>query len=569
MGVVSNKALFKPTALIVSPLFAATLLVAYGLQVHGSILPLFNSTLLIFTLAAWLGLSLILYGVLCVIFAFLDNASAQHHKSTEEKRREESCENRQKLHSVSSIFLYAGIILIWWLPVLIIFFPGTVAADGYWQIDYYWLGEVSPTDIHPPFSTYLLGLLYFTGESLGGTFGGVLLASLVQLLLALGAYTCVCVSLERGGLGRKACLATACFYGLVPLFCNAGMTVFKDSYYLSLFVLFVLALVKTYRHFAALSNTQRGALASLKVEPLSGVRQLLPLVILGLLLCCFRKEAVYLVVASIALVGLVFARRHWPRFLAALIAYALGLALLGQLGLTTSAVNDRGVSLEMASIPLQQTARYVRDAPNEVTPEEQAIIDQVFVYDADTPIAVKYDPELSDNVKGFNTYIDSAVFSEYLKTYLAMGSKHPEIYLDAFLHQTYGYYSPAFNSTTYYAEQSTGFGSTEGRYVLEPSFLLPAELREGFQSTYLAFWQNVLPFSLLWNAGFALWVLVFLAACLLRKRRFSALAVFVPVLLIFAICLISPVNGNLRYAMPYVATLPLLAAFAWQELCCK
>ncbi len=380
----------------------------------------------------------------------------------------------------------------------------------------------------------------------------------MQLLLALITYTCVCSSLERSGLSRRAGIATALFYGLVPLFCNAGMTVFKDSYYLSLFVLFLLALIQVYRRFTA--NVIGPA------EPLRDIRQLLLLAILGLLLCCFRKEAVYLVLASIACMGLVFLRKEWPRFLAAVLSFGLGLALLGGLGLTTTAVNDRGVSLEMASIPLQQTARYVRDAPASVTPTEQAIINQVFIYDADTPIAVKYNPELSDNVKGFNTYIDSEVFSEYLKTYLAMGLKHPEIYLDAFLHQTYGYYSPLFNSTSYYSEQSTGFDTAEERYLLEPSFLMPAEVREAFQNTYLAFWQNVPPFSLLWNAGFAAWVLLFLIACLLRKRKLRALAVFVPALLIVAICLISPVNGNLRYAMPLIAALPLLTAFTWQEL---
>ena len=53
---------------------------------------------------------------------------------------------------------------------------------------------------------------------------------------------------------------------------------------------------------------------------------------------------------------------------------------------------------EALSIPMQQTARYIRDYGNEVTDDERTAIEKVLDYDA---IVQSYMPELSDGVKQY------------------------------------------------------------------------------------------------------------------------------------------------------------------------
>ena len=57
------------------------------------------------------------------------------------------------------------------------------------------------------------------------------------------------------------------------------------------------------------------------------------------------------------------------------------------------------------------------------------------------------------------------------------------------------------------------------------------------------------------------WLLLGAAAALIWRRRWRALTAFIPVGLVFLVCLASPVNGNVRYALPYVVATPLLLAY--------
>ncbi len=150
---------FKPAALLLAVLFAASLVLAYGLQAHGSVLPLFSSTTIPLTLLVLLGITLMLYLLLALAFAFLDRQEQSVKERDTDRRDDAFLPGGTRGRSVLSHFavmhdknhtsgngtkqtvplshlsplLYAGIILACWLPVLVIFFPGTVAADGYWQ----------------------------------------------------------------------------------------------------------------------------------------------------------------------------------------------------------------------------------------------------------------------------------------------------------------------------------------------------------------------------------------------------------------------------------------------------
>ena len=55
---------------------------------------------------------------------------------------------------------------------------------------------------------------------------------------------------------------------------------------------------------------------------------------------------------------------------------------------------------------------------------------------------------------------------------------------------------------------------------------------------------------------FALWT----------KRRYTSILEFLPVFLIFGVCLLSPKNGNLRYLYPACCMVPALLAAAFGNL---
>ena len=65
--------------------------------------------------------------------------------------------------------------------------------------------------------------------------------------------------------------------------------------------------------------------------------------------------------------------------------------------------------------------------------------------------------------------------------------------------------------------------------------------------------------SLLYNAGFHGYLL-------LGSKKGKRILLIVPTLLVFAVCILSPVNGELRYMLPVMIMLPLnLTWCAYQE----
>ena len=89
----------------------------------------------------------------------------------------------------------------------------------------------------------------------------------------------------------------------------------------------------------------------------------------------------------------------------------------------------------------QQTARYVRDYPDEVTVQEWEAIDGVLEYDK---LAEAYNPITSDPVK-FDAYRSEQTWKErkaYFKAWFQQFLKHPGVYVEASINGCYGFFYP-------------------------------------------------------------------------------------------------------------------------------
>ena len=113
----------------------------------------------------------------------------------------------------------------------------------------------------------------------------------------------------------------------------------------------------------------------------------------------------------------------------------------------------------MLSVPVQQTARYVRDAGESVTELERKHIDAVWDYDL---LAEKYNPDISDPVK--QTYKQTATISDlkrYAFTWFDMFLKRPDIYLLTTMNNYYLYFYPKNTGSLL-----TNFGFASGEMFL-------------------------------------------------------------------------------------------------------
>ena len=68
------------------------------------------------------------------------------------------------------------------------------------------------------------------------------------------------------------------------------------------------------------------------------------------------------------------------------------------------------------------------------------------------------------------------------------------------------------------------------------------------------------------NPGVITWMMLIGFFALWTKRRYTSILEFLPVFLIFGVCLLSPKNGNLRYLYPACCMVPALLAAAFGNL---
>lgn len=447
-----------------------------------------------------------------------------------------------------------------WLPYWVVFFPGTYAFDGFRQLNEF-LGYLDRTTHHPYMATTLMGGLFSAGKVFGVN-GALFVYTVVQGALACLVFALTCSTAFRvasaSGRGRvplAAWGAALAFFALVPVFPIGATVVYKDyPYTLSVLVL-VNVLVR-----AAVSRRVDIAGAALFAVGAFGA-------------AAFRNDGIVIVVACAACL-VVLLRRQRVR-----IVVAAG-TVVGALALANAVVFPAlGVAkysnAEMLSVPLQQTARYLKVHGDEVTPAQWAVL-QSLLKDGKRAedLAGAYNPTLSDPVKNRFKSFDSEALKRYGGVWLEMLARHPGTYAEATVGNTYGYFWPTTKAnvppiqypdlihfrTGYWDATKTQL--TRPDAGLDPNY--PAALgpaREAAVKGAKALATAPVLGLVLAPASY-FWVLLTAAALLIRRRRrWRALTPFVPAALVFLVCLASPVNSNLRYAFPYVVTVPLLVVY--------
>lgn len=269
-----------------------------------------------------------------------------------------------------------------WLPWVAVFWPGSVDWDSWGQISQV-LGVQEMTAHHTVLSTWLHGWLFRLGRALGSDNLGVFLYIVLQFLVCAWVFGQVTAFAARLGCSRGVQYAVTAFFALDPIWGAFIQTQVKDTLYTGLFVLFVL----------------KTADLLLFPQEWQGSRpRLTAYAVLGVLCCLLRKNGIYAVVPMLLASAFTVSEKRLRRpVLAVLLAVCIG--SFGFDTFTEKVLDIPAGSVgEALSVPMQQTARYIRDYGNEVTDDERTAIEKVLDYDA---IAQSYMPELSDGVKQY------------------------------------------------------------------------------------------------------------------------------------------------------------------------
>ncbi|KRL52953.1 hypothetical protein LROSRS0_0922 [Furfurilactobacillus rossiae] len=281
---------------------------------------------------------------------------------------------RQFHHTVNKkrnpYFIISIIILLAWIPYMIILFPGTGSWDTVNQIaeffgthvhnayptSYYLLqsGMSTLSDHHPVFLTLFFGGAVKLGLALGNPLLGIFFLSLFQCLYAIGICVFSIHVFRRMGMTAHTEKVLIIFYAFSPVFPLYSLFVVKNTLYGITIFWFCLLLLQFVQNSDETSHS------------ISWILQ----VIVNLLLQTITVKYGLIVASLTSIVLLLSFRKKFIR-LFAILAIPLIIFHVGY-STTLKLLNvTPGDPVESYALPFQQTARFVKNHPNDVTKKEK------------------------------------------------------------------------------------------------------------------------------------------------------------------------------------------------------
>ena len=521
-------------------------------------------------------------------------------------------------HAVLSVHPFLGpflVLAVAWLPMFIAALPGLFMGDTGAQIRQWfnypngtsdYLKLINPNVLlnghHPVVHTALVGSCVKLGLTLfNSADAGVALYTTIQFVLTAACFAYSISSLRKFGVSLPVRAVALAFFALMPMFSNYAVLITKDIIFADALLVLLVQTVKLVSQGLPRRSAAREQVGEAPVLFARHDWVLLALSALGSTF--FRNGGLVFPAAAcvIAAVCLGFdafrarkagaagttapvrpaARFRWAGVLAVLVLCVACNVYFTKVFMPAHDITP-GSKREMLSIPFQQTARFVQkhdglnsgvnpivkddgtieDATSDglVTDEERAVIDRVLKYDN---LGRRYDPDKSDAVKNsFNEDASDEDIKAYFKVWLEMFKKDPESYISALINNYYGYFYPSARDAWVYSTANSAeimARPDNTKYFDFHTVDAPAvRWCDHLVNLYRVAVQRIPLVSLTMSSATYVWIMVGIVAYLLRRHSWRALAIWVPLLGVLAVCLIGPCNGStyMRYLYPVIACLP-------------
>lgn len=451
-----------------------------------------------------------------------------------------------------------AIFILGYIPYIVCSYPATVVPDTVSQIvqSYNELEQWTPyyctirhlnenvylNAHHPVVHTLFMHWCIEIGRKCFSSYNiGLFIYALLQAIFQIAIFSAVIATLVKIRVRWYWILLVMLYYMTAPGIVSYVMLGTKDTFYTSFVILFILVM------FDILCNGKCW-------------RNIVFLYLSSLGIMLFRNDGKYVLLLSVAIV-FISCKNMRKSLLFLFISMLFVSVVYSELLLPYFSITS-GSRREMLSIPFQQTARYVRDASDGVTQEEQEAIDAVLDY---KNIAGKYDPERSDNVKGtYNELATREELKEYLRVWFKMFLKHPSHYVQAVINNYYYYFYPGEREIVVYGYSNSSRcmnDLNERGEKLDMDFHYPVNT-EGVRKFHELIRNEIanLPIvSMIMSASTYTWGVLLIIGYIAAHRIKRGIPLIAALCVIFLICLAGPCNGwYYRYLYPVAASLPLV-----------
>ena len=447
-------------------------------------------------------------------------------------------------HPFISSFL---ILLICYIPIMYIFYPGVLMNDGvdvlreYYCIDtnsFIYINLIDPNVCinthHSAFYAYMSGSIYNIFNNMGNPSLGLFVITFIQVIFQVLVLAYTMKLLKKLNTNYIARIVILLLFSLLPIFNINAVGIYKDIYFCNLCLLLTDLLIEY---------------LFLKENNLS---KIIWIIIVCFLLTLISNKGLY-IVGLISIILLIYNFKDMKYksllFLIPIIVYLMySSILLPALHVTKGSIR------EALAMPIQQVSRYVVYYGDEVTEEERSSINGILEYDL---IAEKYAPHIADPIKNtlFNKDYTKDELKSFIGVYVKLFFKHPGVYINSFLNMTAGNFDFYKYNGVSYMKTSTW----DGDIVQTGQFKNPILAK---YTREVVLHSRFVPIvGLLYNLALYVWLLIIFSIYLIIKKMWKYIIPLIPSIVIFLFLFVSPVNGNRRYVYPIMFCMMILIPY--------
>lgn len=428
------------------------------------------------------------------------------------------------------------------------YFPGSISRDGMTQINIA-RGAAPLSNAHPILSTWCMGIFIKIGKWINNDYLGIFLYVLFQTFVMISALVYMLRFVHELTKNKTIIYIALAFFALYPTWGMMVESVIKDTLYTAFFILF---------------TTMFAQIVMDKEEKTKDRMFLFKFFLSMIGICFWRNNGIYVVIISFIVLLISKTMKSYKKS----VAFMLALIMLLYYGMNAwvyPMLNvQKGSTREMLSLPFQQTARYLRDNPQDVTEDEKKIISAVLDYEK---IPELYNPNIADYAR--NTFRENSTSEELKKYFIVwfkMFCRHPETYFKATLNNTYNYYY--FKDMRNFMSEYQNYTAWDiNELAIEENKFEFTNNCKAILETYLEV-INRIPFvNHLGRCGLFTWVVLIAFALMFRRKEFAGMILCVPLFVAILICIASPVNGLQRYMWCVMGTIwvPVAALFSRKQ----
>ncbi len=409
-------------------LISFSLVLGYHIHVESSYSGLIDTSYIAdYHFSDWIALFLMIYGFF-IVFRFLLslNQGKNHNILNVDPYRKK--DNKR-------IVLYTMICFFCWLPYLITYFPGFIFGDSLASIQQA-LGNSPLDNAHPVLYTLLIRFCFWLGQLWKNKLtAGCAIYCIIQMMYMAYGMGYLFHWLEVIYRLKKivAYILIACF-GLSPYIAQYGIAMWKDPIFSTTILLLTIQIADIL--YSATGSKQKTSKND-KTIRIAYIR----LFLLLLLLVFSRNNGLYIVAALVCFAAAFSILAKKQQTYRILLGIFLLTILLSKI-ITGPVYHQLGVSqsdekVESYGIFLQQMARVVA-VNGKLSEKDSEYMGSLLALDQ---YAVVYTPCCVDSLKWNENFHKEPLENNFFQTYFSILRKNPKICFEAWMMQTYGYWS--------------------------------------------------------------------------------------------------------------------------------